>query len=271
MKYINELVNLFKRIRSNKSIQNSSQPDKITEKSQHIQTSRCLDNPVRQTIAQTYLKGKGIEIGALHNPLKLPQSVNVIYLDKYSIQELKKHNLSFNFDECVNVDIFDDGEKLESIKDSSMDFVIANHFMEHCENPIKTFENMIRIIKSNGILFLTIPDKRFIFDKDRPITPLEHILKDYHEGPHNSKRAHYEEWVKYLGSSANLSGIHYDNISDEVNYLMKLEYSIHYHVWTQTEILEYILLLKKMLNTFEVELFLKNISEIIIVLRKCQV
>lgn len=268
MKYSDVIVNFINKIKSIKSIQKSRQMAKITEKSQ---ASQCLDNPVRQTIAQTYLKGEGIEIGALHNPLKLPQTVDVIYLDKYSIEELKKHNLSFNFDECVNVDIFDDGEKLESIKDSSMDFVIANHFMEHCENPIKTFENMMRIIKSNGILFLTIPDKRFIFDKDRPITPLEHILKDYHEGPHNSKRAHYEEWVKYLGSSANLSGIHYDNISDEVNYLMKLEYSIHYHVWTQTEILEYILLLKKMFNTFEVELFLKNISEIIIVLRKCQV
>ncbi|VVB88186.1 Methyltransferase domain protein [uncultured archaeon] len=230
--------------------------------------SQSSENSIRQTIAQKYLKGEGIEIGALNNPLKLPHSVKVKYLDKYPFEKLKIHDPNFKTQECVNVDIFDDGEKLESLKDSSVDFVIANHFIEHCENPIKAFENMIRVIKSSGILFLSIPDKRFIFDRDRPITSMEHIIKDYNEGPQYSKRLHYEEWVKYLGTSANLSGVHYDDVSEEVDHLMKIDYSIHYHVWTQKEFLEYILLLKKMFNTFELELFIKNNTEVVVVIRK---
>lgn len=230
--------------------------------------SQSSENSIRQTIAQKYLKGEGIEIGALNNPLKLPESVKVKYLDKYPIEKLKTHDPNLNSQGCIDVDIFDDGEKLETLKDSSVDFVIANHFIEHCENPIRAFENMIRVIKTSGILFLTIPDKRFIFDRDRPVTSMEHIMKDYHKGPQYSKMLHYEEWVKYLGTSANLSGIHYDDVSEEVNHLMKIDYSIHYHVWTQTEMLEYILLLKKMFNIFELELFLKNNSEVVIVIRK---
>lgn len=263
---MNQSVLIIKLIEKIKSI-GDKKSSKFIEIMQKKEASQKLEN-TRHAIAQLYLKGEGVEIGALNNPLNLPKSASVKYLDKYSIEELRKHNISFDFENCVKVDIFDDGERLESLKDASLDFVISNHFIEHCENPLKSIENMIRIIKSNGILFLSIPDKRFTFDKDRPVTPLEHILKDYYEGPIHSKRAHYEEWVKYLGNSANLSNKHFDNFMDEVNYLMKIDYSIHYHVWTQTEILEYVLFLKKLFDNFEIEIFLKNISEIVVVLKK---
>jgi hypothetical protein len=50
---------------------------------------------------------------------------------------------------------------------------------------------------------------------------------------------------------------------------MKQDYSIHYHAWTQTEMLELMVTLKKELYFyFEVEFISKNIDEVIIILRK---
>ena len=41
----------------------------------------------RRQLAQRYLTGLGIEIGAMHNPLKLPRSVKVEYLDVTTREE----------------------------------------------------------------------------------------------------------------------------------------------------------------------------------------
>lgn len=76
--------------------------------------------------------------------------------------------------------------------------MIANHFLEHCENPIKAFLNMLRVLRPGGILFLAVPDKRHTFDRDRPVTPLAHLVRDYEEGPGWSRKGHFEEWVRLV-------------------------------------------------------------------------
>lgn len=42
----------------------------------------------RDAVAATYLKGNGIEIGALHNPLKVSEKVRVRYLDQMTVGDL---------------------------------------------------------------------------------------------------------------------------------------------------------------------------------------
>jgi hypothetical protein len=50
---------------------------------------------------------------------------------------------------------------------------------------------------------------------------------------------------------------------------MAIDYSIHYHVWTQTELLELVTVAKKRLGfQFDLELFFKAGNEAIFVLRK---
>lgn len=114
--------------------------------------------------------------------------------------------------DLVDVDIIDDGEYLKTIPDSSQDFVIANHFLEHCQNPIGAMINMLRVLKNGGVLCLAIPDKRFTFDFDCPSTSLEHIMKDFEDGPVFSKLQHYKEWVRLV-----------DNIEDDVTARERVE------------------------------------------------
>jgi SAM-dependent methyltransferase len=215
----------------------------------------------RDSILREYIRGDGLELGALHNPMKLPPGAHASYVDRMSVGDLRKQYPELNDKKLINVDIIADGERLAPIPDCSQDFVIANHFLEHCRNPISAIENMLRVLKEAGVLLLTVPDKRFTFDKARQATSYEHLLKDYAGGPDGSKAEHFTEWAKVV-----------DNVPDELlaeraGHLMAIDYSIHFHVWTQTEIIELMLMLKKMFS-FEIELIYQNKSEIIVVLKK---
>lgn len=102
----------------------------------------------RELLAKQYLKGHGIEIGALHNPLAVGRKARVKYVDRYDNEGLKKHYPEQQYRDFVNVDIVDDGEFLSKVSDNSQDFVIANHFLEHCQNPLLTLKQMHRVLKN---------------------------------------------------------------------------------------------------------------------------
>jgi ubiquinone/menaquinone biosynthesis C-methylase UbiE len=218
----------------------------------------------REFVADTFIRGCGIEIGALHMPLRVPRSVKVQYVDRLTVEDLRRHYPELNDKPLVNVDIVADGELLESIRDETQDFVIANHFIEHCQNPIGALLNMFRVLKPGGALYLAIPDKRNSFDADRPVTTLEHLLRDYHEGPAWSKYQHFEEWTRLVNK------VEDDEAAErEIAQNLMIDYSIHYHVWTQAEMLELLVELRKM-TSFEMDLCLRNGPEVIFILRKNQ-
>jgi predicted SAM-dependent methyltransferase len=216
----------------------------------------------RQRIAEAFLKGDGIEIGALYMPLKVPAVARVKYVDRMTVTELRKQYPELDNEQLVNVDILDDGEQLASIADSSQDFVIANHFLEHCQNPIQALLNLLRVVKLARPVYLAIPDKRYSFDIDRPITPFEHLMRDYTEGPESSRREHFEEWARFVNKVKDEA-----EVQKQVAILMEMNYSIHFHVWTQDEMLKLLQAVKKMVY-FDIEFMLRNVNEVIFVLRK---
>jgi predicted SAM-dependent methyltransferase len=161
----------------------------------------------------------------------------------------------------VETDIIDNGEELSTIADDSQDFLIANHFIEHCQNPIQTLENFLRVLKPSGVLYLAVPEKRFTFDVLRPPTPIDHILRDHQEGPAWSKRQHFEEYVRLVERRSE------EQVESRLKQLLDMDYSIHYHAWDAAGLLELVATLQRMLR-FDVELFLRNGFETIVILRK---
>ena len=94
---------------------------------------------LRYNISNNYIKGQGIEVGALHNPLIINSfNAKVKYLDRMNEVELRKHYPELSNLNLVSIDIIDNGDKLLTISNASQDFIIANHMLEHCVNPIKT-------------------------------------------------------------------------------------------------------------------------------------
>ncbi len=216
----------------------------------------------RYSLAFLYLRGSGIEIGALHNPLRVSPRARVRYVDRMSVPDLRRQYPELKKKKLVPVDFVADGELLESVGDNSQEFVIANHFLEHCQNPLLALENMFRVLCPEGTLYLALPDSRYTFDRQRPVTPLEHLLRDYREGPDWSRRGHFLEWAHLV------NGVR-DQVEAEkqAEELMTMNYSIHYHVWSQFEMLEMLHVLRQQ-HPLDIEVMHRRKDEVIFIIRK---
>lgn len=218
---------------------------------------------VRRDIAFQYLKGEGIEIGALHAPLQVPDSVKVHYVDRMSVSDLRKQYPELATVNLVEADIVDNGETLSSIADNSWDFAIANHMIEHCQNPIGALENFLRVVKPGGLVYMGVPDKRYTFDIDRPLTSLDHLIRDYKEGPEWSKLGHYEEYVRLVDKTPE------EQVAARMQLLLDIDYSIHFHVWTSETFPEMLVYCQeKLCYRFGIEYLHENFGELIVILRK---
>src|ERR1700759_1830786 len=91
----------------------------------------------RKFLSYQYISGHGIEIGALHAPLPVNKKKAVVkYVDRMNEEDLRAHYPELKDFKLVPIDYIANGEHLESIQDASQDFVIANHFIEHCQDTI---------------------------------------------------------------------------------------------------------------------------------------
>jgi hypothetical protein len=233
----------------------------VTKPNEPIVSERLI---CRANVAQKYLRGRGLEIGAAHLPLKLPRGTTVKYVDRVPLEELKRIWPEVaNLPALVNIDIVDDGETLATIEPNSQDFIVGNHFLEHCLDPIGTIIHLQSKLRDRGILFFAIPEKRHTFDRVRPVTPYEHLLDEYWDGGKQSFRAEQTREVALLREKE--AG----DVDRRVQALLNSGCRVHYHVWTYAEILE---LFTRTIRDFKLELepecFTVNGSEVIAVLRK---
>jgi SAM-dependent methyltransferase len=212
-------------------------------------------------LAAAYLSGHGIEIGALHARTPVPLGVTVRYVDQVSVEELRRQYPNSDDEGFVRVDLIDDAQTLSTFPDASEDFVIANHVLEHMEDPISMIGNAMRVLTKGGVLLLSVPDKRYTFDADRPITTLQHLLDDHADGGRGSRQAHFRECVALVEKVAEA------DVDTRVAELMGTGQSIHFHVWTWREMLELIMYLRTVIG-FEMEFFTRRSGEVIFVLRK---
>lgn len=181
---------------------------------------------VRSNLARKHIKGEGIEVGALHSPLWVPAGVKVRYCDRLRVSALRRQYPELRELPLVRVDIVDDGENPESIPVASQDFLIANHFLEHTQDPIGTLKRHLTVLRPGGILYLAVPDKRWTFDVKRPETTLQHLIDDHERGPKHSYDAHLREYAELVDD---LSG---EELEARIKFLKETNYSIHFHVWT---------------------------------------
>lgn len=218
---------------------------------------------VRRRLAAQYLSGSGLEIGALQMPLWLPASASVRYVDRFDVAQLRAHYPELEDFELVTPDVIDDGEVLGSIPDESADFLIANHMIEHCEDPIGTLSSHLRVLKRGGVLYMAVPDRRFTFDRERGPTPLAHLVRDHAEGPRWSRRTHYEEWARFVAGAAP------QQVPAEADALEAQNYSIHFHVWTPISFLELLAHCRSGLELpLEVDALERNDHEFVVVMRR---
>ena len=90
-----------------------------------------------------------------------------------------------------------EGTDLSGIADESYDFILSSHSLEHFANPLKALKEWLRVLKKGGTLLILVPDKKYIFDRYRPYTTFEHILKDYENNIGEDDLTCLEEAVRF--------------------------------------------------------------------------
>jgi predicted SAM-dependent methyltransferase len=179
---------------------------------------------VRDDLAWRYLRGDGIEIGALYRPQRVPPSARVRFVDHGDEAELKR--VYPDHDWVQAPDVVDEAETLGKFEDESLDFVIVNHVIEHVEDPVQALQTFLRVLRPGGILFITLPDARHNFDARRELTTVEHVLRDHREGPEVSRREHYEEWAHIIEGAVEPA-----DIAKRADEFAAAGTRNHFHVW----------------------------------------
>ncbi|MBF97278.1 MAG: hypothetical protein CMJ13_08655 [Pelagibacterales bacterium] len=129
---------------------------------------------------------KGLEIGPLNKPLVRNEDVQeggeIFYLDHLPTCELKekyKDDLSIDVNQIVPVDfVCTDGNIVGATAGNLFDYVIASHVIEHAPNLLQFLKDIQTILKPGGQVFLVVPDKRFTFDFNRPLTTFGTALEN---------------------------------------------------------------------------------------------
>lgn len=182
---------------------------------------------LRRELSQKYIKkGPGIEIGPTFLPVPLKKGIKVTYVDVVDTPTLLKTYPDLKTKPVVPIDVVDDGETLTKFKDSSVHFIIANHFLEHTVDPLKTIKNFLRVLKPDGLIFMAIPDMRATFDRDRLLTPVDHFIRVHEQGKDPDLNRHYEECVRLIEKKPAAE------VKARVKFLKDTHFSIHYHTFT---------------------------------------
>lgn len=180
-----------------------------------------------------WLEGSGIEIGALHCPLWVAPYTHVRYVDRLPVDEQRRQYPELADVALVPVDLLATAEDLSGVEDASVDFVIANHLLEHVEDPITALCEFQRVLRPGGVVYLAVPDQRSTFDRDRELTSVEHILREHHDGPDATRREHYLDWTR------NVVRPNAEDVESHAERLMADRYSIHFHCWDPDTFLDF--------------------------------
>ncbi len=183
-------------------------------------------------LGYSLLRGRGIEIGALHQPAQVPPGVQVAYCDAHTETEIVAHFPELASTPLVHVDhVIDlDVTGLTNFADASHDFVILNHVIEHVANPVRVLNELMRVLRPGGVAVVSAPDKNYSFDKPRASTPWGHVWAEYQAQTTQVTDEHYAEFLRAVHPETQESPERFAGALLAVRARRE-----HAHVWTADE------------------------------------
>jgi hypothetical protein len=127
---------------------------------------------------------KGLEFGALNNPIIKKGSGNIRFVDYASTADLRAypHAKTIKKDAIVDVDyIWNGSGSLAEVigTGEQFDYAIASHVIEHVPNVLGWFKNICSVLRIGGVFNLAIPDKRYTFDYKRNLSTTGELVEAY--------------------------------------------------------------------------------------------
>lgn len=207
--------------------------------------------------AYQMLEGRGLEVGALHCPARIPSRCEIQYCDAHSKEESIKlfpeieASLLVDVDYIVNLDEDRISEKVMP----PYDFAVMNHVIEHVANPIMVVEQLFKVVRPGGKLIISAPDKDYTFDKPRQLTPFSHLLDEYKSCVSRVEDDHYLDFIRHTApdifnsENPELLAAALKSVRDRRE---------HAHVWDSESFLDF---LGKTMDHLEIEAEIKFVSK----------
>jgi len=167
----------------------NEQPGATPEEIRHLLRHR--------DVGAAMLRGHGVEVGALHYPQRVPGADAIDYLDVDDVPTLRGRFPELGDERLVPSHWLGDvvRDSIPTITGRRFDFVVMNHVLEHVPNPIKVISNVWQGIVDGGHLMLSVPDKRFTYDRGRSLTSFDHLLDEFAQGVSSVTADHFLELV----------------------------------------------------------------------------
>lgn len=182
-----------------------------------------------------YCRGEGIEIGAAASPAIVPPGARVRYVDKYPYDVIAADPELAGL-RPVTPDLVTSGDRLEGVPNESQDFVLAFSLLEHVQDPLGAFAAFARVLRPGGVIVCSVPDKtKYRPDRERPLTTLEHLLRDHREGPEGAREGHFRE------CGALHLGLRGEALERYVREGLAGDAHCHFHVWDGPSFLRFVL------------------------------
>lgn len=136
---------------------------------------RHLTEPISSTL----------EVGALNTPTIRPGECATSFLDWFSTEELQNRhadNPAVSVDDIAAIDFVVKSRDFARMVTEPVDLAIANHVIEHVPDPIHWLDQLRQCVKPGGLLFLSIPDRRYTFDYFRRESDAVEVVRANVEG-----------------------------------------------------------------------------------------
>jgi SAM-dependent methyltransferase len=158
---------------------------------------------------QTYLElirdKAGIEIGGpsecfragnvlpIYPVLRSLDGVNVSSTTIWEGALSEGTNFNYDWTKPAGRQFIRDAVSLDNIPSEKYDFLVACNSLEHIANPIRALTEWLRVVKSGGLLFLVLPNKKLNFDHMRDVTNFDHLMDDFKDFTTEHDLTHLDE------------------------------------------------------------------------------
>ncbi|WP_426442893.1 methyltransferase domain-containing protein [Bradyrhizobium genosp. P] len=123
--------------------------------------------------------GRGAEIGPLNQPLLSKEDADVLYVDHLDTAGLCEKYSFLNDIKEVDRPMVDNNIEKTLRGDAPLDYVVASQVMEHVPNPIRWMNEIAAVLRTNGLLSISLPDRRNTFDLYREDSRASDLVAAY--------------------------------------------------------------------------------------------